>query len=95
MITFKQLETGLPPDIEIQTDDVDGEMADLAEAITEGEFIFHFPDERDDDGYFSLVITGDEAGEFSDFYEPLSDYLQAMNDKAIEAFGGDSDDSGS
>lgn len=96
MITFKQLETGLPPDIEVQTDDADGEMADMQEAWDFSEDAdfevganLAACTERDDDGYFVFVIPGDEAGDLGDYYNPLAEYLDSLSRKAMEALGGD------
>lgn len=91
MISFKQLESGAPKDIEVRTDDADAEMADIEDALKEGEFEeavtwgnFHAA-ERGDGGHgdFVFVIPGDEAGEIADFYEPLQDALQGFMAKTL------------
>lgn len=90
MISFKQLESGTPLDIEVTCDDGNAEMAQLDE-VFHGEFddfqatINLDGADRNAEGHFVFVIPGGEAGEIAEFYLPLDEFLDAANQKAIAA----------
>jgi hypothetical protein len=92
MIKYEKANTeGSPPDVEMITDDADGEMIALEEMIKEAEFegIILPPDRSVEDGNFHILIPGKDVGEFSDAVWDidrglLENKIEMWNAKALE-----------
>lgn len=84
MIEYKQLENGEPADVELITDDSNGEMSDLEDMIRECDYeeTVKLPNDREEDGKFHIIIPGKEAGEFSEMvYEIDNGKLEDLTDQ--------------
>lgn len=94
MLTFTQLDTGTPKDIEATTDDADAELIRMQEAFAAadcGEMVSAMNLEAADmtDGSATFVISGFEAGEVADIFEEagiyeLAAFLEERNTKLLE-----------
>jgi hypothetical protein len=91
-IEYKQLPSTtdeFPPDVEMTTDDSDGEMSALEEMIRDCEFEgITLPDESGEDGKFHITIPGAAVGEFSEcVYDidggQLEQLTEEWNDQAL------------
>lgn len=91
MISFRQLESGTPPDIEVTTDDADAEMAAMQDELHEwfpadSEMRRQFDAAQPNaEGKFVFVMPAAEAAELADSYMPLATFIEECNDKAIAA----------
>lgn len=86
MISFRQLDSGTPRDVEVTTDDGDAEMADLAELLDDFDLddFIQLPDERDAAGNFVFTIPGDEVGELGEVFEPLGAWTEEQAEKLFD-----------
>lgn len=81
MITFKQLADGIPPDIEVTTDDRNAELIAMTSAFEEyeretGEVLIaasHLDQASMEDAELTFVIPGDEAGQVAECFDASDD----------------------
>lgn len=64
MITYEQTEDG--QDVIASTDDRNAELFDLAEIISEHEFMIEIPKDPGEDGKWHFTITREQVGEFAE-----------------------------
>lgn len=92
MISFAQLPGAAPQDIQVTTDDSDGELAQMQENFEEAEATdmqaaLNLADAKMENGALSFIVPGAEAGEVGDIlYETALDgFLNDLNRKAMDA----------
>jgi hypothetical protein len=90
MLTFKQLDTGTPKDIEVTTDDSQAELVEITEVFQAGEMEDYQAAQnlaaatRGADGLWRFAIPGDEAGELADTWNDLATFLDDLNEKLLD-----------